>query len=73
MSGWVAVRHYAGLIQAEMDQQLLRGAGVPSMLDGPITGVFGPGFTGATAQGVRLLVPADRIDEAHELLGDDDD
>jgi len=72
MSSWVPVRHYASLFEAEMSQELLESEGIPVMLKGPITGVFGPGFSGATPQGVTLLVPDDRADEARELIADDD-
>lgn len=73
MKEWVAVKHYAALFEAEMDQQLLEQSGIPVLLKGPITGVFGPGFAGPTAQGVTLLVPDDQVDAAGELLSDDDD
>lgn len=72
MSDWVPVREYGALFQAELDQQLLEQAGIPVLLKGPITGAFGPGFSGPTAQGVTLLVPDDRRDAAVELLHDDD-
>lgn len=72
MSGWVPVREYAALFQAELDQQMLEQAGIPVMLKGPITGAFGPGFSGPTSQGVTLLVPDDRSDAAVELLGEDE-
>ena len=33
-------------------------------------GIFGPGFQGATARGVDVLVPRNRLAEARELLAD---
>jgi hypothetical protein len=33
-------------------------------------GIFGPGFQGATARGVSVLVPEAFVDEARELLED---
>jgi hypothetical protein len=34
-----------------------------------ITGIFGPGFAGATARGVDVLVLSDAVDAAREILG----
>lgn len=73
MNGWVPLKHYATLIEAEMDQHMLEGYGIPVMRKGPLTGAFGPGFAGPTPQGVTLLVPTDRADEARELVSDDDE
>lgn len=72
MSEWMVVKEYAALFEAELDQQMLEQSGIPAMLKGPMTGAFGPGFAGATAQGVSLSVPNDRYDEAVELLSDDE-
>lgn len=71
MSEWKTVKEYAALFEAELDQQTLEQAGIPVMLKGPMTGAFGPGFSGPTAQGVTLLVPDDRHDEAIDLIGDE--
>jgi hypothetical protein len=71
MSEWVAVREYGALFEAELARQLLEQADMPVLLKGPITGAFGPGFSGPTAQGVTLFVPGDRYDEAVELLSED--
>lgn len=71
MKEWVEVKQYAALFEAELDQQLLEQSGIPVLLKGPITGVFGPGFAGPTAHGVTLLVPDDQYDVATELLSDD--
>jgi hypothetical protein len=71
VSEWAVVREYAAAPVAELHRQILERAGIPVMLRGPIAGVFGPGFAGPTAQGVTLLVPADRHDDAVELLSED--
>jgi hypothetical protein len=68
---WVVLREYASQLDADLDIGVLEGQGVPYRVQGPPIGVFGPGFSGATATGLRLLVPADRVVEAEELLGDD--
>jgi hypothetical protein len=67
----VAVKEYAALFEAEIDQQTLEQAGIPVLMRGPMTGAFGPGFSGATTQGVTLLVPDDRHEEAVDLVGDE--
>jgi hypothetical protein len=72
MSEWIAVREYGALFEAEMAKQRLEQSDIPVLLKGPITGAFGPGFSGATAQGVTLLVPDDHRDAAVELLADDE-
>lgn len=49
----------------------LKSAGIEAVSRGvDITGIFGPGFQGATARGVDVLVPLDRLAEARELLAD---
>ena len=49
----------------------LKSAGIVALSRGvDITGIFGPGFQGATARGVDVLVPLDRHAEARELLAD---
>jgi len=72
MSSWTKLRHYAGLLEADMDRARLEDAGIPVLVQGPVTGVFGPGFAGPTPQGVTLLVPGELREEARELLDLDD-
>ncbi|MGH7449532.1 MAG: DUF2007 domain-containing protein [Longimicrobiales bacterium] len=72
MSEWVEVKEYGAPVQAELDRQMLEQSGIPVLLKGPITGAFGPGFSGPTAQGVTLLVPADRYEAARDLLSEDE-
>ena len=59
-------------MEAELDAQLLQEANIPVLLKGPPTGVFGPGFAGATAYGVRLFVPASLEQDARDVLDRDD-
>ena len=72
MSGaeWVVLREYPSQVEADVDAGILEGNGLPFRVQGPPIGIFGPGFVGATATGVRLLVPRDRVDEAELLLGE---
>lgn len=72
MSDWIAVKEYAALFEAEMAKQRLEQSDIPVLLKGPITGAFGPGFSGPTAQGVTLFVPDEQHDAAVELLADDE-
>lgn len=41
---------------------------IPFLVQSHDIGMFGPGMTGFTPDGARLLVPADRVDEVRELL-----
>ncbi len=55
---------------AELARQQLEAAGIPVAVLNDQTGIFGPGFAGASHLGVTVLVPADRLQEARELLED---
>jgi hypothetical protein len=55
---------------AEIARQLLETADIPVAVLNDRTGVFGPGFAGASHLGVTVLVPGDRFEEALELLED---
>jgi hypothetical protein len=49
----------------------LRAYGIDAMSRGnDIVGIFGPGFQGATARGVDVLVAASSLDAAREILAD---
>lgn len=69
-SKWVAIAEYGAAYQADIAEGLLREAGIPVLIQGPEIGIFGPGFAGPTSRGVTLLVPADALDAALELLAD---
>lgn len=58
-------------LEADMFVEQLKSAGIPAVSRGvDITGIFGPGFQGATARGVDVLVPQEQADEAREFLAD---
>jgi len=42
----------------------------PSIVRGPETGIFGPGFTGPALHGVRIYVPRSMLEHARELIGE---
>jgi hypothetical protein len=70
---WVELGAYAGHFDADVDRVLLETAGIPVLVKGASTGIFGPGFAGPTAEGVRLFVPASRLAYAREVLAGDED
>lgn len=65
---WVELGWYAGLFAADVDRALLESAGIPVLVKSSATGLFGPGFSGATTEGVRLYVPSRRLEDARSLL-----
>jgi hypothetical protein len=56
--------------EADIARAQLEGAEIPVISKGPEIGIFGPGFSGATARGVRLYVPEPLVEEARDLLDD---
>lgn len=73
MSNFVALHNFPTLVEAEMNAELLRAAGITPLLQGPQSGMFGAGFSGMSVQGVTLLVPADDLERALELIGDSEE
>jgi len=72
--GWLEVATYASGFEADFAIAQLAAARIPAVRDNNDTvGIFGPGFQGATARGVTVLVPLDAIEEARVVLGLDDD
>jgi hypothetical protein len=62
--------NFASGLEAEMAVERLRVDEIPAMIDShSLSGVFGPGFQGATGRGVNVLVPAVLLDEARIILG----
>jgi len=63
--------NFATALEADMFVEQLKSAGVAAVSRGvDITGIFGPGFQGATARGVDVLVADDQLEEARELLAE---
>lgn len=68
-SAWVKLATYASALEADVVVSRLEAAEIPAVSRGnDIVGIFGPGFQGATAKGVDVLVPAAALDDARELL-----
>lgn len=70
---FVAIQNYSTSTEAEMCAAILEEAGIAAILQGPQAGLFGAGFSGNSVQGVTLLVPEDRVEEALDLIGNEDD
>ncbi len=73
---WVPVATFAAGFEADLLVARLQGAGLmPIRRDNDTVGIFGPGFQGASAHGVTVLVPSNEVLEARRLLADarDDD
>lgn len=59
-------------LEAEFAVQQLEAEGIDAVARGnDIVGIFGPGFSGATARGVDVMVPSTMLTEAREILGAD--
>jgi hypothetical protein len=68
---WIPVGDFASTFEADLAVARLESAGILAVSRGnDIVGVFGPGFAGASARGVRVLVPSDAVDAAREILAD---
>jgi hypothetical protein len=55
-------------LEAETIGHALDQHDIPFLVQSHDVAIFGPGMTGFTPDGARLLVPADRVDEVRELL-----
>jgi hypothetical protein len=68
---WVAIATFASGFEADVAVAVLGAAGIPARAAGnDLTGIFGPGFQGASARGVDVLVPADAAEEGRAILAD---
>jgi hypothetical protein len=65
---WVPVAAFGAVYEAEMAAARLEDAGIPALVRSSHVGIFGPGFAGPTPQGIQLLVPEERLEEAREVL-----
>jgi hypothetical protein len=67
-SEWLHLAEFGAGYEADFAEAVLRAHEIPVLRRGPEIGIFGPGFAGATARGVELLVPAERLEEAQAAL-----
>ena len=71
MDSWTKLTNCASSLEAEILVEHLRASGIDAMSRGnDIVGILGPGFQGATARGVDVLVAASSLDAAREILAD---
>ena len=72
-SAWVKLATYSSALEADVVVSQLEAAEIPAVSRGnDIVGIFGPGFQGATAKGVDVLVPSAALEDARALLEMDD-
>lgn len=62
------VARFPSRLEAEAVGHALDQYQIPFLVQSADVGMFGPGMTGWSPEGARLLVPADRVEEVHELL-----
>ena len=68
-SRWVLLASYATGIEADIAVAALDAAGIPAHAHGnDLVGVFGPGFQGASARGVRVMVPDSALEDAWSVV-----
>lgn len=65
---WIPIAEFGASYEADFAAGILRDAGIPVLVRGPEIGIFGPGFAGPTSRGVTLLIPAEMLEQARELL-----
>jgi hypothetical protein len=66
---WRAVATYASGFEADFAIAQLEAAEIPAVRNSNDTvGIFGPGFQGATAHGVTVMVPAAALEDARVAL-----
>jgi|GEM_PF-908329 hypothetical protein len=71
MDSWTKLVNCASALEAEILVERLHAAGIDATIRGnDIVGIFGPGFQGATARGVDVLVPASALEAAQEFLAE---
>ena len=67
-SQWVMVKSCATGLEADMVVTQLQQAGIPAWARTDSHGLFGPGFLGPSGQGVGVMVPAQAVEAARELV-----
>jgi hypothetical protein len=69
---WVLAGRYSAGFEIDLAMATLESAGIPVLVKGRESGIWGPGFAGPTSQGMTLWVPAGFADEAGALLAPGD-
>jgi len=66
---WRDLATFASGFEADFAVAQLEASGIPALrATNDTSGIFGPGFQGATSHGVTVRVPADALDDAREVL-----
>lgn len=65
---WCPVTEFGAGYQADAAEAVLGAHDIPVLRRGGEVGIFGAGYAGATANGITLFVPADRLGEARAAL-----
>jgi hypothetical protein len=66
---WVHLANFATLWEAESLVEQLRSGGLHAVTKGnDIVGIVGPGFSGATARGIDVMVTSDGLAAARDIL-----
>lgn len=71
-SSWSVVASFSTRLEADMARTILEGAGMPVLLHGDQSGIFGAGFQGWAPGNTTLSVRAPDVARAQELLGTDE-
>ena len=71
-SSWSVVASYGTKLEADMARTILEAAGMPVLLHGDQSGIFGAGFQGWAPGNTTLSVPVEELARAQELLATDD-
>jgi hypothetical protein len=68
-TGWRVLATYVSGFDADVAIAQLEAAQIPAVRNNNDTvGIFGPGFQGATARGVTVLVPAAALEDARAAV-----
>jgi hypothetical protein len=67
-AGWELVGKYGAGYEVDLATATLESAGIDFLVKGRESGIWGPGFAGPTSRGLSVWVPAERAEEARDLL-----
>ena len=65
---WVQLASYDFGYEADLAEATLKEAGIPVLVKGRESGIWGPGFAGPSSQGLSVWVPDDSLMDARALL-----
>lgn len=71
-SSWALYGTFEFGYQVDLAEATLSEAGIPVLVKGREAGIWGPGFAGASSQGLSVWVPTERLQEAREVVGPGD-